>query len=310
MVNWSKETFNETLKDAQNDSSKVEFLVFDLQRALEIPSLSTSEAFYRRQLWCYNLCVFDERRKVGYHYFWNETIASRGLQEISSCLKKHFENFVPKETEKIILYSDACGGQNRNIKTTLMIKKMLSSWPYDQLKSIEQRFFVSGHSYNSCDRCFGVIERQKKITDMIYVPQHWLNIIKQAKKSEPKFKVIEMSREDFFSCKRLELITTNRKKSLNKDKVEWLKIQKIVYNRLTPFNMKIYKHGSIEPIEVSLKKRGKMNELSTFENVSMEPLYAQNRAIKRKKYDDLQKLLEFVPDEFQWFYTSLKFEDD
>lgn len=109
MVKHSKEMFKQTIKDSQNDLSKVEILVFDLQRALEIPSISTSEAFYRRQLWCYNLCVYDEKRKKGYHYFWNESIASRGSQEISSCLKKHFENFVPKDTVKIILYSDACG---------------------------------------------------------------------------------------------------------------------------------------------------------------------------------------------------------
>lgn len=59
-------------------------------------------------------------------YFWNESIASHGSQEISSCLKKHFDHFIPQDTEKIILYSDACGGQNRNIKTTVMIKKKSS----------------------------------------------------------------------------------------------------------------------------------------------------------------------------------------
>lgn len=310
LVSQAKETFKETIRNAQDSSSNVEILVFDLQRALELPSLATSEAFYRRQHWCYNLCVFDEKRKIGYHYFWDESVASRGSQEISSCLKKHFEKFVPKETEKIILISDACGGQNRNIKTTLCLKKILDSWPYDQLKSIEQRFFISGHSYNSCDRCFGVIERQKKVTEMIYVPEHWINIIKQSKKSEPKFVVIKMSRKDFFSCKQLESITTNRKKSLNKDKVEWLKIQKIVYNRSTPFNLKVYKYGAIEPIEVSLRKRGKMAYSATFGNVSFVPLYTQSRPIKRKKYDDLQKLLEFVPSEFHKFYTSLKYEDE
>lgn len=81
-----------------------------------------------------------------------------------------------------------------------MMKKILESWPHNELQSIEQRFFVSGHSYNSCDRCFGVIEKQKRITEMIYVPQHWVNIIAQAKKKEPKFNVIEMKREDFLSC--------------------------------------------------------------------------------------------------------------
>lgn len=308
LVQRTKEIFNDTVKHSQIPSNQEEVLVFDLQRALEIPSISTSEAFYRRQLWCYNLCIYDEKRKMGYMYFWNESIASRGAQEISSCLKKHFDNFIPNDTKKIILYSDACGGQNRNIKTTLMIKKILDSWPYKNLISIEQRFFISGHSYNSCDRCFGIIEKQKKITEQIYIPRHWMNIIEQAKKNEPKFKVIEMNTNDFFSSKNLESIITNRKISSSKDKVEWLKIRKIVNNRSKPFNLIVYSTRSDQPIEVSIKKRGKVASSIKFEHFSLEPLYTQIRPIAQKKYIDLQKLLEYVPSQFQEFYSSLKCE--
>lgn len=193
LVDSMNQNFRDAINIARDEISCVEIFTFDLQRGLELPSITTSEAFYRRQLWCYNLCIFDEKRKCGYMYFWNETIASRGAQEISSCLFKHFTNNVSSNTKKIILYSDAC------------------SRPSSTLESIEQRFFVSGHSFNSCDRCFGVIERQKKVTEMIFVPQHWINIIFQAKKTEPTFKVIEMNRADFFSCKHLENIITNRK---------------------------------------------------------------------------------------------------
>lgn len=115
--------FIETLNFVRAPSNNAEMFTFDLQRSLEVPSLSTSEAFYRRQLWVYNLCIYDEKRGEAYMYLWNESVASRGSQEVSSCLLKHFANYVPSETETIILYSDACGGQNRNIKTTLMLKK-------------------------------------------------------------------------------------------------------------------------------------------------------------------------------------------
>lgn len=309
LVQKSKEIFSKTVENSQNDSSKVEVLVFDLQRALEIPSISTSEAFYRRQLWCYNLCVYDEKRKQGYMYFWTEKIASRGAQEISSCLKKHFESFIPNDTKKIILYSDACGGQNRNIKTTVMLKKMLDSWPNSELESIEQRFFISGHSYNSCDRCFGIIERQKKITEHIYIPEHWINIIKQAKKNDPKFTLIEMNKEDFFSCKRIESVITNRKKSVNNEKVEWLKIRKIVNTRPSPFNITVHIDNCNQPINVSIRKKGRQFNSIGFENVSFEPLYTDSRPIAYKKYNDLQQLMQYVPSQFQWFYTSLTYEE-
>lgn len=312
LVDNTNDKFQNTIKCARDDSKNTEVLTFDLQRALELPSISTSEAFYRRQLWCYNLCVFDERRKKAYMYFWNESIASRGAQEISSCLIKHFSNFVPTNTVKIILYSDACPGQNRNIKTTIMMKKFLDSCPNSELKSIEQRFFVSGHSFNSCDRCFGLIERQKRQTELIHVPQHWINIIEQSKKRDPQFTLVEMKRGDFLSSEKLEAAITNRKKSLDDEKINWFKIQRIVNVRSNPLEMLIENYCTCSNpfIRVSLRKKGKNIGLSTFSEVNFEPLYTESRKITRQKYADLQKLMEFIPDQFQWFYTSLKYDGD
>lgn len=312
MVKFTKENFAQTINDSRDDSNKIEVLTFDLQRALETPSISTSEAYYRRQLWCYNLCIYDEKRNKPYMYFWNEAIASRGAQDISSCLIKHFSRFIPKETNKVVLYSDACPGQNRNIKTTLMIKKLLDSWPHSQLLTIEQRFFVSGHSYNSCDRCFGLIERQKKITESIYVPQHWFNVISQAKKIEPKFTTIEMKRDDFKSCKQMENIITNRKISQENEKINWTNMQKIINNRQSPFDLitEKYSVSPVQPIKVSLKKRGKKNSANTFSSVNFTPLHMSCRPINKKKYDDLMKLMAFIPSEYHWFYNTLTYEND
>lgn len=306
IVRQTKKIFNETKNMVRDESNNAEMLVFDLQRALELPLISTSEAFYCRQLWVYNLCIFDEKRDMAYMYVWNETIASRGAQEISSCLLKHFQNYVPPETEEIILYSDACPGQNRNIKTTMMVKKCLDLWPHTALKSIEQRFFVSGHSYNSCDRCFGLIERQKKMTESIFTPDHWVNIITQAKKNEPKFTVFEMKKNDFFSSKQIENAITNRKTALNGEKVDWLNMQKIVNSRTNPFEITIGRYNTSPSVQISFRKRGRAGQLSaSLSDYDLTPLCTSHRLIKRKKYDDLMKLLQYVPPEFHAFYKEL-----
>lgn len=308
LVQELKDEFRETVELARNPENKTEVYTFDLQRALEMPVIQTSEVYYMRQLWLYNLGVYDEVRKVGYMYVWTEAVASRGSQEIASCLHKHLMKYIPNDTQKIILRSDACSGQNRNIKMSLMLKKFLSMWKHPELTSIEQHFFVSGHSYNICDRSFGLIEIQKQKTKDIYIPEHWINdVIRQAKKTDPKFVVVEMSKNDFFSSKPLEVLITNRKKSTSGEKINWLKMQKIIYERYSPFLLDFVDYGSSSTVTVSLQKKGTQED---FKAINLPLLYPESRKIAHLKYQDLQKLLKYIPDQYHEYFQSLKHDND
>lgn len=83
----------------------------------------------------------------------------------------------------------------------------------ENLTSIKQLFFLTGHSYNVCDRKFGIIERKKRQTTDIYTPTQWKNLIKNAKVTLPKFIVNELNAEHFFACDVLQAVSTNRKKN-------------------------------------------------------------------------------------------------
>jgi len=93
-------------------------------------------------------------------YVWSEDVSSRGPQEIASCLKEHFEQNIPNTTKEVTLYSDSCGGQNRNTKMSVMLPKILQSHP--SLEVINQKFFIPGHSFSTCDQDFGIIEKEKR----------------------------------------------------------------------------------------------------------------------------------------------------
>lgn len=217
-------------------------------------------------------------------YVWNETIASRGSQEIASCLYKHFTKYLPKDTQKLFLNSDACSGQNRNIKMSLMLKKMLCDWKHSDLTSIEQHFFMSGHSYNSCDRSFGLIEKQKQLTETIMLPEHWINIMKQAKKNEPKFVVVEMTKDDFLSSRPLEDQIINRKKTTSGEKINWLNVQKIIYEKFSPFMLDFVNYGTDSPITISLQKKCSPED---FTSINLPHLFPEGREIAYPKYKDL-----------------------
>ena len=78
-------------------------------------------------------------------FTWIEGEAGHGPQEFGSCLRKYIENNITNEVENIILWSDSCGGQNRNTKITLLLNSILDESPH--LKTIRLRFLVPGHTF-------------------------------------------------------------------------------------------------------------------------------------------------------------------
>lgn len=306
VVERYKAISSETLAYAKDPNNHIEIRTFDLQRALEMPYISTSVAYYKRQLWLYNLCVYDEIRGIAYMYAWPESVASRGPDEIASCLHQNFLETIPADTEKIILYSDSCPGQNKNIKMTLMLKFFLDSWPHENLKKIEQRFYVVGHSYNYCDRNFALIEKQKKVTENIFIPDHWINLIKAAKKKDPKFVVKEMHVGSFLSSAPLKPLIINRKRSRSGRKISWLNFQTIIYNRGDPFILKVKEYDSrFSPaFEISLRKKN----ISNFSGIVLPVLFPNGRKISKKKFDDLIELSQYIPKKYHAFFQNLTFE--
>lgn len=92
-------------------------------------------------------------------------------------------NITYVKTKKVIMYSDQCGGQNRNIKLSLIFQ-YIASHPDFTFEEIDHKFLVSGHSYLPCDQDFGVIEKNKKFFKEIYISENWLEVIKTARKGK------------------------------------------------------------------------------------------------------------------------------
>lgn len=65
LVESTNANFRKDVIDAIGSMAKTVVLTFDLQKTLETPSITTSIAFYRRQLWTYNFCIYDEVNKRG-----------------------------------------------------------------------------------------------------------------------------------------------------------------------------------------------------------------------------------------------------
>lgn len=153
-------------------------------------------------------------------YVWDETIASRGAQEVVSCILKHIKKL--RSEKHIIAYSDMCTGQNRNIKVALMWLKIVQALD-NNVEIIDHKYLISGHLFLPNDRDFAVVEMALKKNNLLYVSQDYYKIIKKCRKGN-NFILNEMRQEDFVSTKLLEDAIFKRVKNSDGESVNWLRI--------------------------------------------------------------------------------------
>ncbi|CAG9773484.1 unnamed protein product [Ceutorhynchus assimilis] len=297
----------DSLNKNKNEASDTLYVAtFDLQKALPFPQLSTSVAYYKRNMYIYNFGVHSFNLSNGFMYMWDETEGGRGSQDIASCLVKHLmEN--AREYDHIILYSDSCTGQNRNIKLALTLLKLVQNNNMN-VNTLDLKFLVSGHSFLPNDADFGVVEKASRKHSQIHGPEDWIDIVKGAKRTRP-FQVFQMKRTEFLSTKSLEDSIKNRKKNVGGETYSWLKIRWFRFERDSPFKFK-YKETLNEMIdfnEVSLAKAGKGKQpVSLPEN--QDVLYPQRRIVTQQKKRDMLDLLPFIPPIRHAYFKNLPTE--
>lgn len=290
-------------KTQAQECSTLRTFVFDLQQCLPTPYLNTSVAFYKRQLWTYNLTIHDLGSGQVKCYMWHEAEGGRGANQIATILYEELMN-LPDEVNHVILYSDTCGGQNKNSHVSAMFLCLMQH--KKTINIIDHKFMISGHSHMECDVDHGLIEKQKKKSEYpISHPYDWFQLVRTVGKKN-KFIVNEMTHDkflDFASLLKFELVL--RKKDSSGDTFNWLKVKWLRYTK-TPGEISFKTSlQNDEPFKfLCLLRRGKPNP-----DLRPQKLYNDTLPISKEKKKDLISLLPLIRPEFHDFYKNLKISD-
>ncbi|KAJ8889154.1 hypothetical protein PR048_008648 [Dryococelus australis] len=248
-------------------------------KAVPFPVLTVSDTYYKRILYYYNLGMHDLAADTCYFYVWDEIVASRSAWEVSSCLVKHLE-LNTRDKKNVIIYSDTCTGENRNIKMALSLMWLL----------------VSGHSFLPNDSDFASVELAAK-GKTIYVAVNWYDIMASCRQKK-KFIVCQIQADEFYSTQPLEMYITRRRK---------MKISGSDTKKSSPFKIfyKEHLHDFVDFSVLDIKSIRKGRLIYSLCCIPKVKLYHKLRAITKMKRNDMIDLLLFIPPVYHTFFLDL-----
>ncbi|KAL4719252.1 hypothetical protein ACJJTC_018955 [Scirpophaga incertulas] len=284
-------------------NNKVACIVFDFQKVLSAPHGNISIYYYRRKLNVYNFTIFELASKEAFCYMWDEQIAKRGANEVASCLYDFFSKLVSKGISEVNLWSDNCGGQNRN---RIVYYMYLLAANIFKIK-ICHRFLEKGYTQNEGDSVHALIEKTARGRE-IYSPDEWYSLVRWAKVNDKPYNVIEVNQDMIFDFKTQTFTYKKWTKNVNQEKVLWNKVKEIVAN---PGNDGLleykYSLGDVEGTKIQCYKR--CNTRLTRSEPFPDKSYKSLLKINKLKYKDLKYYCDnnIIPEKYHIFYENLLF---
>lgn len=285
-------------KEKEKDKAEAKHLYcMDLQKVLLSPMSYVSTIYYKRKLCVHNFTLYNMKNHEGFCYLWHEGEGDITAQEFSSIICNFILNQEIREGEDVILYSDNCGYQNKNVT----LSNALLNLAFQKNIYITQIFLEKGHTQMEVDSMHACIERRLRNRD-INIPAEYAAHCKKARKLPKPYHVQYLNHSFFHNYSKIKYCNSIRPGIRSGDPV----VTDLKAIRYTP-NKEIYMKLNHTDEWSLLNKRLNKNVIPV-PNDSLPNLYSGPRDISKDKFDNLQELKSTLLADFHSFYDQLNFK--
>ena len=288
-------------EEAMRDPSK-HVVTVDLQAVLQAPCGLVSQLYYKRKLSVYNFTVYSLGDGKGTCFIWDETEGKRGSSEIATCILMYLRS-LPRTVTDVTIYSDCCGGQNRNRNLTAALMHALKEVPNIQV--INQKYLETGHTHMECDSMHAAISLAKKCTP-IYVTSEWDIILRVARRGK-RYTVVPLKHTSFFNFEKMAASTVhNTKTDTGGRRVNWLHIRCTKLRKDQP-DLMFFKTDLDEDDYRTMRLTGTSKRHRPAPMKTPPLRYNSKLPISKAKHQDLLTLCDsgIIPSHHHAFFTAL-----
>ena len=280
-------------KELAMTDDEVKVITVDLQAVLLAPFVQASAMYYKTKLACHNYTIYDLSTKDVFLYFWHEGEGDLSASSFASCLTD-FINNVPEKIKELVIFSDGCTYQNRNV----VLANALLKLSIERNIVVTQKYLTKGHTQMECDSVHSTIETKKR-GKPIYSPHNYVELMREARPTH-KYTVKYLTHEFFSDYKKLTTYSSIRPGVKPGDPV----VTDICCLKYVSDGRILYKLRFPEEYR-ELHKKSTRQTVQTENQIQLPRLHASPIPIKSSKFNHLQELKSVIPADYHGFYDTL-----